>query len=100
MSKMKLSQNESNEAVCSCNSVCPYLHRLVRKYGNTKNKDKDFCTKYNVALRVSENREPLCCDECIKLFRKKNTKINQVKEYKENEINNTADIRQMEESIF
>ena len=100
MNKMKLSQNESNEAVCSCDSVCPSLHRLVRKYGNTKNKDKDFCTIYNVALRVSEYREHLCCDKCIKLFRKKNTKINQVKEYKENEINNTADIREIAESIF
>ena len=45
MNKMKLSQNESNEAVCSCDSVCPYLHRLVRKYGNTKNKDKDLGIK-------------------------------------------------------
>lgn len=62
MNKMKLSQNESNEAVCSCDSVCPYLHRLVRKYGNTK--------------------------------------INQVKEYKENEADNTADIREIAESIF
>lgn len=100
MTNMRLSQNQSNEAVCSCDSICQFLHKLVRRYGNTKNKDQDFCTKYNVALRISENREPLCCDKCIKLFRNKKTAINQVKEYEGPKANDEVNTLEIDDCLF
>lgn len=100
MRKIQLSQN--NEAfICICDSSCEYRHKLMKVCSNTRNKnDKDFCTKYNVQLKKSEELGTLCCEECIKAFRNRNTQINKVEEYKGNEVDCKVDIRELEESIF